>query len=140
MTRWQIGSALVILVTPTVIGLYDLAAYLRAGNGATISRLSLQTAWEYPPYQWCICFLFGLLCAHLFAPLPGPHPLPPEFSLLAFVLVPYAVVVVAVIAGLRTPDGPPLTDASRNYPLLSVLLWINLGAVIGSAFLPQSGT
>lgn len=140
MDRWQVLSALVILAAPTVIGGYDLMAYLRSGNGATISRLSLQTAWEYPPYLWAICFLFGLLCAHLFAPLPGPRPLPPAFSLLLFVGVPYVVVTVAMIAGLRTPDGPPLADASRSYPLMTVLLWLNLGAVVGAAFLPQSGS
>ncbi|HEY1191902.1 MAG TPA: hypothetical protein VGE74_30000 [Gemmata sp.] len=140
MDRWQIASALVILAAPTLIGGYDFIAYRVSGNAATISRLSLQTAWEYPPYQWCICFLFGLLCAHLFAPLAGPRPLPAGLSLILFVGVPYVVVTAAMITGLRTPDGPPLADASRAYPLLTVLLWLNLGAVVGSAFLPQSGS
>lgn len=138
-TRWLLGSVLVIIASPVMIGLWDLFAYWKGGNDATISRISLQTAYEAPGYQSSICFLFGLLVAHLFAPLPGERPLPPWLSLLVFVGLPLAVAFGSLFAGLKIPNED-IMRAIRPYPLISVLIWINLGAVVGAAFLPQTIT
>lgn len=138
MTKWQLVTAGVILALPLLVGIFDLIAYKLGGNAATISRLSLQTAWEFPPYQWALCFEFGLLCAHLFVQSPAARPLPAVASLILFVFGPVVVVFATLVAGLRTPDAIG-AQASRDYPLAVVMLWLNLGCFIGAAFLPQSG-
>lgn len=136
---WMIASAAVILAAPDVLGLYDADAYRRAGNDATISRLSQRVAWRYPPYQWCFCFVLAVLCGHLFTTRPTPRPLPDWLSLVLFVGLPYLVVVVTLIAGLRTPGGLPVTGAGRVHPLVPILFALGLGAIVGALVLHQTG-
>ena len=71
---WRVITAAIIVLTPLVVGVYDLVAYLRGGNNATISKTCLDTAREYPLFAICVVFAFGALCGHLFV----PQHLPPE--------------------------------------------------------------
>ena len=136
MTAWQLASVCVILASPVLIGGYDLVAFLRSGNSATISRISLETAREYPLFQWMVCFLFGLLCAHLFA-FNAKGPLWPMWvSFAAFVVVPVSLAFASLLIGLRTVEE--VADLARDRPLPSVILWLTWGAVVGYFFLPQS--
>ena len=140
---WQFSSALIIIAAPILIGGYDLVAFLVAGNKATISRISLETANSYPGYQWAICFLFGLLCAHLFAPSPTKTPFPGWLSLTLFVGVPVLVVFGTLILGVKQQAPLLLKDAqevTRDYPLVTVMVSMILGAAVGASFLPQSST
>lgn len=139
MNWWMLASALVILLTPTLIGSEDLAAYLRGGNVATISRISQRTAWAYPPYGWSVCFLLGLLCGHLFVTNDAPAPLPRWFSFGLFVVVPYLVAVTTLALGVWHPASLPLADASRDYPLTTVIVVLALGALVGARLLHQTG-
>jgi hypothetical protein len=134
---FRLGSALVILAAPVLILAWDALAYLRDGNAATISHLSLQTAWEYPPYRWSVCWLFGLLVAHLF--IHGDHrPLPVWLAVAVAVVVPLLVAFATLVMGLRTPDSA-VARACRAAPLLDVLLWLNLGCLAGARLLAQTG-
>jgi hypothetical protein len=47
---------------------YDLIAYVRGGNSATISRVMLGTAAKYPVFALAFVFLLGVLTGHLFVP------------------------------------------------------------------------
>jgi hypothetical protein len=134
---WQLASVLVILSAPVLIGGYDFIAYLCGGNAATISRISIQTASEYPGYRAAICFAFGVLCAHLFVQAPHSPIIPLWLALTLFVALPVLVAFVSLVAGYRMPDMPG--DAIvRAYPLLGVLIFLNMGAFIGGAFLCQT--
>lgn len=132
---WQVASAAVILATPVLVGVYDLVAYLRAGDPATISRVSLQTAAEYPPFKWCLCLLFGAFLAHLFVSSPGPRPLPVWVALPLVVGVPLAVTFATLVLGLRTPDAPAVRS---QYQLVEVLVWTTLGCLLGAGLLSQT--
>jgi hypothetical protein len=136
-TTWQVATVLVILSAPVLIGGYDLAAFLISGNKATISRVSLETSRQYPAFQWAMCFLFGLLCAHLFAHNSAGPLWPVWISLLAFVAVPLLLAFGALLVNVRTPLDEA-GDLARNRPLPSVILWMTWGAVVGYFFLPQS--
>lgn len=136
---WVVASAAVILGTPSVLGIYDGAAYLVSGDDATISRLSQRTAWAYPPYQWAVCLLFGVLCGHLFCTRTCEPMVPRWVSLVLFVALPYLIVVATLVAGLRVPGGLPVTDMARNHPLVSVLVSFVAGALVGARLLHQTG-
>lgn len=65
---WQEYTALFILaVFVGVIG-YDLFAYVRWGNEATISRVCLETANHYRGFAILAAFAVGVLFGHLFLP------------------------------------------------------------------------
>jgi uncharacterized membrane protein YbjE (DUF340 family) len=134
---WMVASAVVILATPTVIGLFDGAAYLVAGDDATISRLSQRVAWAHTQYRWCICFLFGVLCGHLFTTVPVEPLVPRWVSLTLFVAVPYLVVIATVLAGLTAPGALPTTGHAHQFAL--VACGLVLGAAVGAGLLHQTG-
>lgn len=137
---WQFASALVILAAPVLIGGYDLIAFWTAGNRATISRISLEAAKQHPAYLWSVCYLFGLLCGHLFAPSGDDRQLPGWLAVCLFLVVPILVAFGSLITGVKT--APQMMSAAqegtRDYPLITVMLFLVIGAAIGSTFLPQS--
>lgn len=135
--NWQYVSAGVIFAAPVLIGAYDLAAYLISGNDATISRISYQTAVERPGYRAAVCFSFGVLCGHLFVVAPRVAVLPFWVSAGLFVALPVLVAFASLWSGLRIPDVPGAVIAAK-YPLMPVLFFLNLGALIGGAFLSQT--
>lgn len=134
---WQMASVCVILAAPVLIGCYDLAAFIHSGNDATISRVAIQTAWEVPAFLYSICFLFGMLCGHLFVSSSHNPPLPGWVAFMLLVMLPTGIAFGALVQGARIPDTPG-GDLARSFPLIAVLVWLNLGAVSGAAFLPQS--
>jgi hypothetical protein len=136
---WILASAAVTLAAAPVIGLFDAAAYLAGGDEATISRLSQRTAWAFPPYQWAVCFLFAVLCGHLFTTRPCEPPLPVWLSLAVLVALPYCVVLGGMTHALHAPASLPLHPTLRVNPLAPVVLSLVLGAVLGSEFLHQTG-
>jgi drug/metabolite transporter (DMT)-like permease len=134
---WTVLTALIILATPTILGLYDGAAFFWGTNDATISRFSQETAWQYPQYQWSLCLLFGVLMGHIFSTEPEPPPVARWVSLIAFVAMPYTLIVVSVclrVDGLRrlTADEP------RTYSDIAGLIPLVFGWYVGSRLLHQS--
>lgn len=136
---WILASACATLLTAPLIGSFDLAAYLRGGDDATISRLSQRVAWLYPPYQWCVCFLLAELCGHLFTTRPCDPPIPRWVSLVLFVAVPYLIAVGTMIAALRARGGLPQTGSQFSIELAPVLVALTLGATCGAYLLHQTG-
>lgn len=54
-----------IIGTIVVLALYDLVAYMRSGEDATISKVVFHASLRYP----IIPFAVGVLCGHFFWPL-----------------------------------------------------------------------
>ena len=137
---WQLASTLVILAAPIAIGTYDMIVWQVSGSKNTISSISIDTARDYPGYLISVCFLFGLLCAHLFTPGQRAMVLPAWLSLVLFVALPLLIVFGTLLLGLKrdVPMTEGIGDATRSNPLVSVLISLVLGAVVGGAFLPQA--
>ena len=138
---WMVATAALILATPPALGAYDVDAYEEGGDDATISRLSQRTAWKYPPFQWSLCFLLAELCTHLFTTRAVPRPFPDWLTIPALVILPFLVVVVCLIAAVRSPGGlpatgPPVSSASA---LAKILVALALGALSGARILHQTG-
>lgn len=68
MPDWRTISTWTIILVPILWAFYDLIAYWRSGNEATISRVMLETSRRYTLFALVIVFIFGLLCGHLFVP------------------------------------------------------------------------
>lgn len=68
MPDWRTVSTWTIIIVPILWAFYDLLAYKRAGNEATISKVMLDTSRKYILFALIIVFIFGLLCGHLFVP------------------------------------------------------------------------
>lgn len=66
--NWQSVTALV--VTGVIVGLivYDLVAFARGGNQATISRVLLDVSKGVGGFALCFVFGLGVLVGHLFLP------------------------------------------------------------------------
>ena len=133
---WMVASAAAILLTAPVLGSYDLDAYESAGDDATISRLAQRTAWRYPPFAFCVCFLLAELCLHLFTTVSTPRPFSDWVTIPLFVILPYVVVVAATIAGLRSPGALPPNGPTSFGVVFSGLLF---GALSGAVLLHQTG-
>lgn len=65
---WQRATAAVIVAVFLFVVCYDVLVFLRGGVEATISRVVLSWAHEYP----VLPFSSGVLCGHLFWPQPKP--------------------------------------------------------------------
>lgn len=134
---WTVLTAVLILLTPTILGLYDGAAELLGTNESTISRFSQEVAWQHPQYQWCMCLLFGVLMGHIFSTNPHPPLLPRWVSLILFVAVPYLVIVVSAyikVDSLRRALG----TSAVGYSDLAGLVPLVAGWFVGSRLLHQS--
>jgi hypothetical protein len=68
MQTWRTITAVLIVATILAVACYDLVAYVRVGNEATISRICLETANNYRGFAIGVVFLLGILCGHLFLP------------------------------------------------------------------------
>ena len=66
---WRRLTQLILLALPLLVGGYDLAAFLRSGNDATVSMVILDAAKEWP----IVSLLFGVLVGHLFVPQHVPR-------------------------------------------------------------------
>lgn len=135
---WLLASVLVVLATPQLGGLYDLVAYAVAGNDWTISRVSQVTAWRHPYFQWFVCLLLGIYAGHVFTTRHYPRLVPAWLSLTVFVLVPYLLVIVAMVSDLAPIRSLPLRETSRDHPLLVTCWFLLSGAVIGGGLLYQT--
>lgn len=136
---WMLAAAVVTLAAAPLIGSFDLAAYLRGGDNATISRLSQRVAWFCPLYQWAVCFLFGVLGGHLFTTRPCEPLVPRWVSISVLVVVPYLIALGTMIAGLRAPGGLPAAGSQTQIELAPVLVALVLGAFAGAYLLHQTG-
>jgi hypothetical protein len=136
---WTIAAAVVTLAAAPVIGTFDLAAYLRGGDNATISRLSQRVAWFFAPYQWAVCFLVGVLCGHLFTTRPCEPVVPRGVSVALCVVLPYLIALGSMLAGLRAPGGLPAAGSQSQIELAPVLVALTLGAFAGAYLLHQTG-
>ncbi|QJW94698.1 hypothetical protein [Frigoriglobus tundricola] len=65
---WKETTALVIIAAFLILVGYDLIAYARGGNPATLSRVSLDTANTYRGFVMVVCLAVGVLLGHLFVP------------------------------------------------------------------------
>lgn len=80
---WKTATALVIVAAIVGLILYDLFAYARGGNPATISRMFLSIGSKSLGFVIAFAFGMGVLFGHLFLPQrpkPGEddEPKPPE--------------------------------------------------------------
>jgi hypothetical protein len=66
--NWRTATALVLIVGLMVWVIWDVIAYIRGGNSATISRLLLDTAIWQPGFSLALVFCMGVLVGHLFLP------------------------------------------------------------------------
>lgn len=64
MNPWRKRTKLGLIGAFAVGCVYDLIAYNAGGNGATISRVLLSWATDYP----IVAIAFGVLLGHLFVP------------------------------------------------------------------------
>lgn len=64
VSKWRTGTKAGLIVAFVLGCVYDLIAYTNAGNEATISRVLLGWATDYP----IVAIAFGVLLGHLFAP------------------------------------------------------------------------
>jgi hypothetical protein len=133
---WRLGSASTILLSPVVILTWDAIAFLNGGNASTLSRVALDIAAKYPSFQHSVCFLFGLLCAHLFAVRPGIGA-----STIPWLQVVGAVCVPLIIAFTNLvlyfwPDssrkmGMAPGESHALVGLAVVIFWLVVGAAVG---------
>ena len=125
----RIVSALVIFITPVLILVYDSIAYLIGGNPATISRVALDTSESYPSFRATICYLFGLLCVHLFAPRPGSGS-----STFLWLPVVGAVGIPLVVAFVNLAiylKPEVMRGVHESYSPLAVAVWLLVGVGVG---------
>lgn len=137
---WKLLSAAVILLSPVVILGIDVILYFWGGNDSTISRMALRTSQKYPSFLWAVCFLFGLLCGHLFAPMAGDRQLPGYVSLPLFVGAPLLVAFADIVLQMKTEVRLLVAagETSRDYPLVTVMILMIMGSVVGATLLPQT--
>lgn len=65
---WRDVTKWLIILVPVLIAFYDIVAYRRGGNEATISKVCLDVSLQYRLFALVFVFALGLLCGHLFAP------------------------------------------------------------------------
>lgn len=65
---WRLVTKWVIVIAPVLIAFYDVIAYSRGGDEATISRVCVETAHNNPLFLIMFIFALGVLAGHLFAP------------------------------------------------------------------------
>jgi hypothetical protein len=136
----KILSGLVIFISPVLILSYDALAYVIGGNAATISRIALDTATRYPSFKYSTCWLFGALCAHLFAPRPGTgSPSFPWLPIAAAVGVPLIVAFVNLAFFLWPELSSRLmtTEADSWRGIVPVIGWLIFGVVVGFVAVAQ---
>lgn len=121
-------SALVIYLTPIAILVWDTIAYFVAGNDSTISRIALDTSQRYPSFKWSTCYLFGLLCVHLFSPRPGTGSTSMWLPVAAFVGVPLIVAFVNLTLYIAPVTMGAIHDSS---PPQTVAVWLLIGVTVG---------
>ena len=71
--RLRTATKVLLIAGPACVGLYDLAAFLAAGDQATISRVVLAWSDACAPLAFGLCFAAGVLFGHVFLP---QHPDP----------------------------------------------------------------
>jgi hypothetical protein len=65
---WKATTALVIIAVIVGLIVYDLVAYARGGNPATISRMFLSIGEKSLAFVIAVVFALGVLVGHLFLP------------------------------------------------------------------------
>lgn len=138
--KWPEVSAGVIVAMPIVILVYDFVAYYNAGSKGTISQVALSTSESRPWFLMGVCFLFGLLCGHLFAPRESEPHWTEYIHAVVVVLVPLLSVlfdVVAVSSGNRGSAMQWLGDEIREHRMLAVIVALVSGALIGHRLVCQ---
>lgn len=63
---WREATALLFIIVIVLLAGYDLLAYSRGGNAATISNVCLEASNEYRWLVILITFAVGTLFGHLF--------------------------------------------------------------------------
>lgn len=58
-----------LCLLPLVMGLWSLAMYCCVGNDATLSKVMLDAAREYPGFLLVVAFALGVLAGHWFVPI-----------------------------------------------------------------------
>jgi hypothetical protein len=65
---WTVATPLAIVGAAVALAFYDLLAYRRGGNDATISVAMLRAGRRYPMFAIVVAFIVGVLFGHLFLP------------------------------------------------------------------------
>lgn len=65
--NWPRLTAILIVISVVVVGVYDLLAYSQGGYGATISKVLMDAAYANP----ILPLVVGIVVGHLFWPQPG---------------------------------------------------------------------
>lgn len=63
-----IGAVILGVISTAAMLVYDLVAYIRGGNEATLSKVILDTSRDWPIIPLLVGLIFGLLSGHFFWP------------------------------------------------------------------------
>lgn len=69
-----VGFVILGVLSTVALLVYDLIAYSRGGNEATLSKVILDTSRDWPIIPLLVGLIFGLLSGHFFWPQQGGRP------------------------------------------------------------------
>jgi hypothetical protein len=143
MIWWRYLTGFFMPADLVFIFVYDYLADRFGGNAATISRTCLDIATKYPSFLAVVCYLLGVLAAHLFAPRPGTGTHVHWVQIVAAAGIPLIIALVNLMEFLwpapvflrMISEGPGFREWFRE--IVPVLFWINVGVVVGSIAVAQ---
>ena len=102
------------------------------------STASLEFVTVLFPFIAAVCILLGAYPGHCFTTKPFPRPLPDWLSLPLFLGIPYIAAVIALTREVEFLKGSVAGQTMADYPLVFTILWLSVGATIGSVLLHQT--
>jgi hypothetical protein len=137
---WTLLSTLLIILIPIILIIYDLVTYIKAGDGATFSKIFLKTSTHHPWFLIMTCFLIGVLCGHVFVPKVDPSSSLQVTYIILFFIMPllgsfYAL--ISTLIGYNYVIIKILNSLILKYRMIFVLISLTNGVLIGHYLVGQ---